>query len=65
MTEQHRHESECREWLARIRAKKPRTVEEGEKMLTELVADIAKKRGQAAADRVKAGVEAARNASHG
>ena len=60
-TEQFRHACECREWLSRIRARRPRTEMEGKRMLNDLIADIAKKRGQPAADRLKAGVEAERN----
>lgn len=60
-SEQFRHESECREWLARIRAKKPRTEDAGKQILNELIAEIAKKRGQVVADHLKAGIEAARN----
>ena len=59
-TEQHRHECECREWLARIRAKRPRTELQGKIMLNELIADIAKKRGVVAAERLRIGIEAAR-----
>lgn len=59
-TEQHRHESECREWLARIRAKRPRTTQEGANMLKELIADIAKRRGAVAAERLRVGIEAVR-----
>lgn len=56
-TEQHRHACECREWLKRIRAKRPSSVFEGQRMLNELIADIAKIRGQAAADRLRVGIE--------
>lgn len=59
-TDQHRHECECREWLSRIRAKKPRTAIEGENMLDDLIKDITKIRGKTAGERLRAGVEAAR-----
>ena len=61
-SEQHRFECECREWLHRIR-QQTKTFQEGKNMLTQLIADIAKKRGQAAADRLLAGIIAARGAA--
>ena len=60
-TEQHRHTTEAREWLARIRSKRPRTESEGKRMLDDLIADIAKRRGAAAAQRLRDGIESARN----
>lgn len=44
---------EAREWLARIRAKKPRNIADGVLMLNELIEAIAKKRGQPAADALR------------
>lgn len=54
--EQYRHECECREWLARIRAKKPRSFAEGNRMLDELIEGITLARGAKAAQRVKIGI---------
>ena len=59
-TEEYRHECECRDWLARIRARRPRTTQEGADMLKELIADIAKRRGAVAAERLRVGIEAVR-----
>lgn len=58
--EQHRHECECREWLARIRAQKPKSFSDGVRLLDSLIADISKKRGRIAAERLRDGIEAAR-----
>lgn len=58
--EKFRHETEAKEWLARIRAKRPRTVQEGANMLNDLIADIAKRRGTVAAERLRVGIEAVR-----
>lgn len=59
-SEEYRHACECREWLARIRAKRPRTEFQGKQMLNELIADIAKRRGTVAAERLRVGIEAVR-----
>lgn len=59
-TEEYRHECECRDWLARIRARRPGTTKEGADMLKELIADIAKRRGAVAAERLRVGIEAVR-----
>lgn len=48
---------EAREWLARIRAQKPKSVAEGVGMLTVLIDSIAKRRGQPAADALKKLIE--------
>ena len=61
--EQHRHECECREWLARIRAQNPRSVSEGVRLLDLLITEISKKRGSVAAERLRDGIEAARKES--
>ena len=50
-------ECEAREWLARIRAKKPRNVAEGTQMLDELIESIEKKRGKVAAANLRALIE--------
>ena len=48
---------EAREWLARIRAKRPRSIAEGVGMLNELIESIAKRRGQPAADALRKLIE--------
>lgn len=55
-TEQHRHDCECVEWLLRIRAKRPRTAQEGQAMMDDIMTGIAKRRGQTAADRLRDGI---------
>lgn len=60
-TELYRHQCECKEWLRRIRAKRPSSIFEGQRMLDELIADIAKKRGQVAADKLRDGIELERS----
>ena len=61
-SEQHRHNCECAEWLKRIRAKRPATQQQGQAMLDEILTDIAKRRGQAAADRLRDGINQLRGA---
>lgn len=61
-TEKHRHDTECVEWLLRIRAKRPKTAQEGQAMMDDILADIAKRRGQTAADRLRAGINKLRAA---
>jgi hypothetical protein len=46
--EQYRHECECRHWLSWTGGNKP--------MIDDLIARIAKQRGQAAADRLRDGM---------
>lgn len=48
---------EAREWLARIRAQKPRSIAEGTGLLNELIGSIAKRRGQPAADALRKLIE--------
>lgn len=55
-----RQECEAREWLARIRAKKPRTWAEGKALLDRLTEEIAKRRGDAAAEQLKDAILAQR-----
>ena len=48
---------EAREWLARIRAKRPRNYSEGAALLDQLIADIAKRRSPAAAQELRELIE--------
>ena len=59
--ERHRHECEAREWLRRIRAEAPNQ-RAGLALLDEHMAKVAKARGQAAADRLKATINQFRGA---
>ena len=54
---------EAKEWLARIRAKRPAGFAAGQAMVEELIADIAKRRSQEAAQELRDLINAARRAS--
>lgn len=59
MSEQHRHECECREWLKRYRERVSEVgVVQARKWLHETIRDIEKIRGKDAANRLKEGIKA-------
>ena len=52
-SEEWRARCEARDWLRRVREKSPISFAHGQQMLDAILTDIAKKRGQPAADALK------------